>query len=65
MPLGSKGGQKHPGLCEEKNCQQVQRGDPTFLLCAGEDTYGVLGSAPGLSVQEKHRDTGESPAKGQ
>lgn len=55
---------EHPGLCEEKHCQQVQRGDSSFLLSTGEATCGVLGSVPGFPVQEKHRDTGESPVKG-
>lgn len=55
---------EHPRLCEEKYCQQVQRGDPSFLLSTGEATYGVLGSLPGFPVEEKHRDSGESPVKG-
>ena len=57
-------GQLYLGLHQKKHDQQVERSDPTPLLCTAEVSPGVL--CPGVehSVQERHGPVGACPEKG-
>ena len=45
-------------------CQQLEEGDPTPLLCAGEASSGVVCPDVEFSVLEKHGAVGVCPEKG-
>lgn len=48
----------------KKHGQQVKRGDPAPLLCAGVASAGVLCSELESSLQEGHRPIGVHPEDG-
>jgi len=48
----------------KKHGQQVKRGDPAPLLCAGEASAGVLRPDVESSVQESHGPVVAHPEKG-
>ena len=61
MCAGSPEGQPYPGLHQEQHGQQVEGGDSALLLHSGETPPGVLRSALGPPVQERHRPVGVGP----
>lgn len=54
----------YPGLHQKKSGQQVERGDPFFLLCSGETLPRALFPALGTLAQEWQRPFGADPGKG-
>ena len=60
----SPGSQPYPGLHQKQCGQQVKRGDPAPLFCAGKASPGVLHPDVESSVQERHGSVGAHPKKG-
>ena len=60
----SSGSLLYPGLYPKKYGQEVEGGDPTPLVCAGETSPGVLHPDVETSVQERHRPDGVRPEAG-
>jgi len=58
-------GQPYPGLHQKQHGQEVEGGDPTALLCAGEILSAVLCPDVESSVQERHRPVGGHPEESQ